>query len=136
MQKSTEVITSVSATITSTSLSSMVIFNDPIYLHLAIISGFVGLLSALNDLDEIKKLKFSFYAFFITFKGAFIGFFSAPFIMITLVLFGEQIAKKANFTIEENNVLLISFYWLASLLFSRLIAKIIFNYLENKSDDK
>jgi len=134
MHRSTDTITTISASISGTSLSSMIIFNDPIYLHLALISGFVGLLSALNDLDEVKKLNFTFYAFFVTFKGAFIGFFSAPFIMISLVLFGEQIASKMNFTIEGDNILLISFYWLLSLLFSRLITSKIFNYLERDKE--
>jgi len=130
-----EAITSTSVTITSTSVSSMIIFNDPIYLYLAFISGFVGLVSALNDLDELKKLTVSFYTFFVAFKGAFIGFFSAPFIMITLVVFGDQLAKKVGVTIEDNNMYLISFYWLLSMLFSRLIAQNILNYLERRADD-
>jgi len=127
-----EAITSTSVAITGTSIGSMIIFNDPIYLYLAYISGFAGLLSALNDLDELKKLTLNFYTFFVAFKGAFIGFFSAPLVMVMLVVFGDQLAKKIGFTIEKNNMYLISLYWLLSILFSRLITQNILKYLEEK----
>jgi len=133
-----ETITNISIITTSSSVSTIVIFNEPIYLYLGFISAFIGLISALNDLDRLKKLKANFYTFFVAFKGAFIGFFSAPLVMLTLVLFGNQIAEKMGFDIKETNLYLISFYWGFSILFSRLITHSILTFLErkvNQNDD-
>lgn len=129
-------IVETSTTLTSTFLASVVIFDSPVYTYLAVISGFVGMLTAANDLDEIKKLKINFYSFFTVFKGAFIGFFSAPLLMLFLVLFGNQIGQKIGIAIGNENPMLISIYWILSLLFSRVISKNIFNYLERSRNER
>jgi len=59
---------------------------------------------------------------------------SAPFVMFILVTLGEQIAKKIGFTIE-NNMIVITAEWVASLIFGRLIALIFLSYLEGKKND-
>jgi len=129
-----ETIITVSTASAGISFGNLLIFSDPLYLYLGIMSCVVGIVSALNDLDQLKKLQINFYAFFIVFKGAFIGFLSAPFVMFILVTLGEQIAKKIGFTIE-NNMIVITAEWVASLIFGRLIALIFLSYLEGKKND-
>ena len=126
-----QTIVETSITATATLSASVVIFDSPVYIYLAVISGFVGMMSSLNDLDEVKKLNVSFYAFFTAFKGAFIGFFSAPLLMMFLVLFGNQVAEKLGFSASSEHALLIYMYWGISILFSRVISKRIFQYLDN-----
>jgi len=129
-------ITSISSASTATFLSSIVIFNDPVYTYLAVFSAFVGLVSALNDLDELGKLNKSFYTFFIAFKGAFIGFFVAPAFLLALVLFGDQVALKIGFESVDKSMELLSFYWILSIVFSRILAKKVFDKLDKKEESK
>jgi len=131
----TDTVVATSTAVTGSSLASIVIFNDTLYLGLAIISGFIGLLSSLNDLDELKKLNYSFKTFFIAFKGAFIGFFSAPMMMSFLVLFGDQLIAKMGF-VPSDNLLIVTLYFGISILFSRVIIMYIFKLIERGRNDK
>ena len=124
---STDVVAG-SVAITGTSLANLALFSDPMYLWLSIFSGVVGFVSALNDLDELEKLKLNFHTFFSAFKGAFIGFFSAPAMFTFLAVFGAQLFSKFGLDVVNNETLITVFYWSVSLIFPRVIVLGMLNF--------
>lgn len=137
MNNTTSEIIISSGSISGTSLmTNMVIFNDPIYLFISFLSTMVGIATALNDLKVREELKSVSHPYFIIFKGGLIGAISAPAMMLVLLAFGEQLIAKNGFIVDENfKQVLVSFYFLISLLLSRLIALKIIYIIEKKGKE-
>lgn len=130
---STDVIILSGSTAGTSLMTNMIIFNDPIFLYISVISAFVGVFTSFYDLHERKKLLLNIHAFFILFKGAFIGFLSAPLMMLILLLIGTQIAHRFGFNIQDTQLFLNSTYFIISLLFSRMITKKIMLRIDDDS---
>lgn len=133
MKITTHDVVATSTAVTGVSLTNLLLFSNQYYLYLAFISAFIGIISALNDLDEMQRLNASFHTFVMAFKGAFIGFFSAPIMFGILNIFGEQIIKKIGFEVAEYNEIILFIYWGLSLMFSRMFA--LFFYKKGEIND-
>jgi hypothetical protein len=115
-------------------MANMVIFNDPIFIYIGMISGFIGILSVAYDISEKKKKFITFKSFILLFKGLFFGFISAPIMMLVLLIFGEQIFFTMFELKVENQLFLNSLYMLLSLAFSRFIIFKIIDWFEKKGN--
>jgi len=113
-------------------IANMVIFNDPIFLYIGTISGFIGILTVAYDISEKKRRFTTFKSFILLFKGLFFGFISAPIMMLILLIFGEQIFFTMFKLKVEDQLFLNSLYMLLSLAFSRFIIFRIIDWFEKK----
>jgi hypothetical protein len=115
-------------------MANMVIFNDPIFIYIGTISGFIGILSVAYDILEKKKKFATFKSSILLLKGLFFGFISAPIMMLVLLIFGEQIFLTMFELKVENQLFLNSLYMLLSLAFSRFIIFKIIDWFEKKDN--
>jgi len=113
---------------------NMVFFNDPIFIYIGTISGFIGILTVAYDISEKKRRFTTFKSFILLFKGLFFGFISAPIMMLVLLMFGEQIFLTMFELKVENQLFLNSLYMLLSLAFSRFIIFKIIDWFEKKDN--
>lgn len=118
-------------------MTNMVIFNDPLYIFISLLSAIVGVATAWNDWHTKDKLREVATRKFILFKGGFIGATSTPAAMLILLAFGEQVFVKNGFVVDEDILqLLPSIYLLISIIFSRIIAWKMINWIEKRGRDE
>jgi hypothetical protein len=111
----------------------MIVFADPILLFIAIVSGGVAILTALDELDEQKKLMFSIHTFYIISRDLFGGVISPVLMFLVLVKFGDVVLIRLfELKIDDDKMILYPIYLLLSLLFSRSLLKKAMMILERE----
>jgi len=126
--------TAVTATITTTSVSISVLWENPIFIVIGIISGLIGAWNAYVFMDKNNISIKSVGGMDSMFAGMFIGAISAPALNIILILFGEFILEdKFGFIVEPNNeIYLYALWFLISLFSARVIGNNAMEKLKGK----
>jgi len=136
-QVNTITTTAVTATITTTSVSISVLWENPIFIIIGIISGLIGAWNAYVFMDKNNISIKSVSGMDNILAGMFIGAISAPILNIALILFGEFILKnKFGFVVEPNNeIYLYALWFLISLFSARKIGNKAMKKLKGKKDE-
>jgi len=130
MKLTMDINNSISTALFST---NMIVFADPILLFIAIVSGGVAILTALDELDEQKKLMFSIHTFYIISRDLFGGVISPVLMFLVLVKFGDVVLIRLfELKIDDDKMILYPIYLLLSLLFSRSLLKKAMMILERE----
>ena len=123
MQNSTTAM--IATTTASTSISISILWDNPIFIALAIISGAIGAWNAFVFINKNKINIKSIEAIDIIANSTFIGAIFAPIVNITLILFGDWLFKEKlgiEFT-DTQHIFLYALYWLISLFSGRKLGE-------------
>jgi hypothetical protein len=107
----------------SSLMTNMVIFNDPIYLYLALGGGIVSVGGLIHDVVEYSRVEGKHKVFWEMIKALFLGFVLTPMLFMFYLHAGDKVFSgvlKHIFDIELNGIsgMLNSFWFLGAILTS------------------